>query len=229
MSLGEIIGAGSRVYYRLENTNDAGPNGYNLTNNNSVAFNVGKFTNSADFGSTGTNKGLTYAGANVLSSLEPTDVSVSFWYKLNDATTSNGNARFFELTTASNNAAAMRIACFYNISAGNITITAFGQGVTSATVTVAADTNWHHILFRKISTNQMIILYDIGTSGTAASGAHTTSAFTLTYYLTIGNTTSTLTQQVFAMIDEFYIYEKNLGTDYLINKYYTQAKGRFCI
>lgn len=49
----------SKSYYKLENVNDSGPNGYTLTNNGTVTFSAGKFNNGADFGTANSSKYLT--------------------------------------------------------------------------------------------------------------------------------------------------------------------------
>jgi len=67
------------AYYRLEDTNDS-KNSYNLTNNNSVAFNPAKFNNGADFGTSNTNKYLSIS--NNLG-ITGGNITLSFWLKLN--------------------------------------------------------------------------------------------------------------------------------------------------
>jgi len=228
--LGEIPQSATlRGYYHLEDVNDSSGNGRNLTNQNSVSFAVGKFTNGADFGSSGTNKGLTY-GSNIFSAGQPTDISFSFWFKLNDTTTSNANARLFEVVTVNNSASGLRVLGFYNISAGNITFTLLNSSTTgniSTTRTITADSNWHAVLMRRAAGN-LAINIDMGTITTIAHGTATTSGITVTYPFVIGNN-SPLATQAWGMFDEFIVMESNFSPGLGYFQYYTQARGRFCI
>lgn len=231
--LGEITGGNTRGYWKCEDENDSSPNGFNLTNQNSVIFNPGRFTKAADFGSSGTNKALTYS-SNVLSSGEPTDVCFSFWYKLNNTTSSNTNARFFELVTINNSASGLRCICYYNISGGGITIS-FAVGTTSGnrtiTKTIAVDSNWHLVLVRKINDVIALQVDNFTTELVNSTGLadRTTAGITTTYNIAIGNGATALGPQAWAMIEEFFIKEFNVLVNNYYPKYHTQTKGRFCI
>jgi len=230
MSLGELPGGGTRGYWKLSNVNDTSSNGFNLTNQNSVAFSVSKFTTGADYGSSGTNKALTY-GSNIFSVTQPTDISFSFWFKLNDTTTSNANARLFEVVTLNNSASGLRILGFYNISAGNVTLTLLNSSTTgniSVTKTITADSNWHAILMRRAAGN-LAINIDMGSVSTIAHGTATTSGITATYPFVIGNNAISLVTQAWVIMDEFIAREDNFSPGNGYFRYYTQARGRFCI
>lgn len=81
--------ASLQAYYRLENVNDS-KNSYNLTNINTVAFNAAKFNNGADAGSSNTNKCLAIASTVGVANSN-TNVSISFWIKLNTEIGSGDN------------------------------------------------------------------------------------------------------------------------------------------
>lgn len=83
-------------YYKLENTSDSkGSN--TLTNNNTVAFNPGKYNNAADFGATNTNKSLSVA-SNL--TIDGGAITIAFWYN-NTTAPSSGD---FYLPVSQNSA-----------------------------------------------------------------------------------------------------------------------------
>jgi len=64
--------------YKLDDVTDGTENGYDLTNNNSVAFNAGKIGDAADFGTGNTNKKLSIASTLGISSGA---ITISWWTK----------------------------------------------------------------------------------------------------------------------------------------------------
>lgn len=225
MNLGEITGGGARAYYRLENLNDTGPNGFNLTNNNVVTFGSGRFSNAADFGSSGTNKALTYAG-DILNGAQ-TEYTFSFWFKLNNTVSNNGTAaRFFTYTSTS----MLNMVCEYGISGSNLIVRCTPNNAVFSLITIPKDTNWHHCTVRRTSDNlteiggllsdQFYIQIDtkFGTFTSFPSGTGASNQ------LTIGNNAA-FTLQAWAMIDEFVIYNFNFNRRRVYD-YYKQALGR---
>lgn len=234
MSLGEIPGGNLRAFYKLEDVNDSSGNGFTLTNVGSVSFNPGKFSNAADFGTTGTTKGLTYSG-NVLSSTTPSNLSVSFWFILNTTSTPT-NGILFQLCSVANGGGSAFSGIFwnvyYNISAGNMVISIRFGGGTIQTITIPASTSvWHFAQFVYSTTgnayngriNTDYINYNANATQASWSGQ--------TVRLYIGGSGSA--NQAWVKIDEFIIseilYSQANGTDSGDSeryKYYTQAKGR---
>lgn len=237
MSFGEIPGGDVRAYYKLENVNDSGPNGYNLTNNNSVTFAAGKFTNGADFGSSGTNKGLTY-GANPFSVIKPSYATVQLWFKLN-STANSGTKNIFAINTESSVGNGIQFSSDYSISSGTLTLNARlaaigAAGAAVATITATADTNFHYLIVQVNTSSKLVTITLDRTNGALNTTIGTLASGTAspTVYLSIGNNRG-LTAQVFMIIDEVIIDESfyaNIPSN-LNNrvKYYTQAKGRFAI
>jgi len=228
--LGQLTGGGLRAYYRLENTNDNGPNGYNLTNYNTVGFGSGRYSQSAQFGSSGTNKGLSYSG-NICSSTIPIGLGIICWFKLNNISSSNSNARILHLLTGLRS-----YQLLYNISGGNITLTARVGINTSfdASVTIPADTKWHHVLIIRGQSGggegtAHRIIVDFRHTANSNSGNQTIAAA-----MTIGNV-SALSLQVWADVDEVIVAEGsffggfNTPTFGNSARQYSQAIGRFCI
>jgi hypothetical protein len=230
MSLGEIPGGNLRAYYKLENVNDSSGNGFTLTNNNSVGFAQGKFTNGADFGSSGTNKGLTRATL-ILSSKTPSVLSVSFWWKLN-STADTAVRLFFSINTDVSTAAGGELfQVRYSITGGVMNIEVRNGNTSVASINVTPDTNWHFIRCVRTSdnANRFIMSYDTIATAVANkasfSGATAGNAF--------GNGPG-LTTQLLGMMDQIIISESLYTEDNTTGrsnryKYYTQAKGRFAI
>jgi hypothetical protein len=211
-----------RGYWKLENENDSSGNSRNLTIRNTVNFNAGRFTNAADFGSSGSTNGLTLTG-NPLSANQVTNLTISFWFKLN-ATTSNANARLYEINTA-NGGTGSEILCYYNIAAGNITIT-FAWAVTGTPNTVtntftANTTNWYNLV--TVKSNQTSFFYINGYQVATATGTGTQLGVAFTYQFGLG-TSRNLIAGGWAKIDEF-IMEERVWSASEIRKYYTQARG----
>lgn len=230
MGFGELIAGGSylRAYYRLEDVSDSSGNSYNLTNNNSVSFASGRFRNGADFGSSGTNKGLIYTGNVLASSTDNFDVS--FWFKLNNTASSNSNARFFQMSSGTS-AGDNNTRCIYNISGGNITIDLIQpRSITSSSssITFTADSNWHFVIARINNLNSELYI-DGDLYMNSGTGSGTKQAGSTTHF-GIGNT-STLTTQGWIIIDEVAVYATSaaLGNSATRAKIYTQTKGRFGI
>lgn len=199
MRFGEtIVSTDLLSYYRLEDLNDATSGGRNLTNHNTVTFIAGKYSNCATFGSSGTNKGLSYTSTSAFADYTYT---VGFWFKLNNTSSSNSNAHFYQIRTSSR---VNRVR--YNISAGTITIEVFSGYATtnlSTTVSFTADTNWHYVIcyFDDTTPNNEVIISIDGdryySLSTTFSGANSTGS-DLIY---IGNN-SALNAQAWADIDD---------------------------
>lgn len=73
-----INDANLKAYWRLEDVNDS-KNSYNLTNNNTVTFTTGKYSNGANLGSSNTNKSLSVDNDLGITSGA---ISISLWVKL---------------------------------------------------------------------------------------------------------------------------------------------------
>lgn len=233
--LGEITGGGVRGYWKLENVNDSGPNGYNLTNNNSVTFGKCRLTDGAKFGSSGTNKGLTY-GSNPLSALKPTQLSVSFWFKLNDTSNTATERFFFVLNSDGTSTNGIYFACLYTIVTGSLNISvrmlnSAGSATSALNSTLTADTNWHFVrCVYNNSDNLMAIRIDGITESTATPPTVASSNTVPSVCLAIGNARG-LGNQVFADMDEFILsdsfYAESVTDRSNRMKYFTQAKGYF--
>lgn len=158
MSWGEIPGGNLRAYYKMENANDSSGNGFNLTNTGSVPFNSGRFNNGADFGTTG-DKSLSSA-THPLSTAKPTNVFISFWFKLN-STSNTSNLFMFTLISGASDATGELMQVYYAISGGTLSLKArFGISGAEQVLTATADTNWHFVKLLKTSSTQMVFVFD---------------------------------------------------------------------
>lgn len=219
--LGYIPSAvGVPAYYHLDDVNDAGINSFTLTNHNSVAFNAGKFYKSADFGSSGTNKGLRTTAID----LSLGAITFAWWFQLLNTSSSNSTARFFTYNRVSTFTQAFT--CFYDISGGTITIK-FRLNTTGtpadATISFTADSNWHHVVCKKLTTttNEMIIDgYKYRATGTG-TGSELNSGVS---QFCIGNANA-LNIQAWAKIEEFTMFYKDMSKADLY-RYYSQYQGR---
>jgi hypothetical protein len=215
-----------KVYYHLESDGtDSSGNAFTLSNVNSPSFTAGKFSGAVDFGTTGTNKALRNTSYPI--SLQPSSFSVNFWFKLN-TTSDTGYLRMFQITTATSSATGIIIYVEYTIVGGSMTIRG-RYGNAQPTITLTPDTNWHMISLRSYSsTSSTTIQIDEGQKTDTGRGNGFSGG---TVGTLIGNNPG-LTLQAFVKVDEFFIHESNfmavanIGNRY---RYYTQAKGRFCI
>lgn len=131
-----------RAYWRGENVNDTTANAYNLTNNGSVAFNTGKFSNAFDLGASNSSKYLSRTDA--LGRNAATDsISISLWVKL-QTEISSGNYDFiyYDINTGANRLYLIRYE--YNSGTRRILFSAYG---TSLTYNITLGTSsYHHIV-----------------------------------------------------------------------------------
>jgi len=223
--LGEIPGGNLRLYLKCENANDSSGNGFNLTNHNTVTFTAGKFSNGANFGTTGTNKGLSY-NANILSGSNPSDVCVFISFKFLD--TSNHSGTIIVIST-DNTAQTNRLqfSASYSISGGTVTLTGTIAGSPSnqsCSITFSADTNWH---FLRILIIAKTINIDMDRNNNAGSAAVTTQVSTAATYFNMVGSNRGLNSPIKGMVDEVIVSE-SLYTGTQIRdriKYYTHYKG----
>ncbi len=233
MELGEIPERTSlRVYYHLEDINDASGNGRTLTNNNSVPFSAGKFGLGSDFGSSGTNKALSLS-ANPMSSLTYANATFSMWVKFNSISNPTaGSGYFFVLATrVTSGAGAARCFFNYSVSAGNFNINATiklatGDAIASYSIPVNT-TNWYNFVFVKSSTTTAILYVNgVQVATDTGSGADNINVNSLCT-LAIGNIGHTaFANQGWHIMDEF-IIEQRAWSASEIRKYYSQGLGRF--
>ena len=228
MSLGELpTRTTMRGYWKCEDVNDSSGNARNLTNLNTVTFNAGKFNNAADYGSSGTNKGLGTT-TNIMSALKPTSFTVSLWFKPN-STANIATRTLAQISTAFDSTGSL-FSVYYIIAAG-----VFYVGSSNNLTTTAADTQvifsslpstdeWINVVAVKTDATHLLI-YVNGKLGTNNVGSGTETSAAGTYKFTIGNTRS-LNGQVWTKVDDVIVEERIWSADE-VRRYYTQGKGRY--
>ncbi|HEY0029137.1 MAG TPA: LamG-like jellyroll fold domain-containing protein [Bacteroidia bacterium] len=236
MSLGELPPSiNYRGYYRLENLNDSSGNGRTLSNSASVVFNTGKFKNAADFGSTGTNKGL-FRAANILSADQVATITTSFWFKLNSTANGVGNQgtfgfAFFNIWTG-DGATFQNDGCVYFITAGvfkirhilNLTGGVLNNDCVFSSIPSTSE--WVYVTAIKTgSITSKIYVNGVLRGSATGSGTTTSAGIPGVNRFTIGNQRS-LSIAAWIKMDEVIVEEREWSASE-IRKYYTQAKGRF--
>jgi hypothetical protein len=234
MSLGEIPGGNLRAYYKMENVNDSSGNGFNLTNNNSVTFPQGRFTNAANCGAN--NRGLSYVG-NIFSTSTPDKFFASFWYKL-ESTANTTNRVVFSVSSDITSTAGREYQVNYNITGGQLNIS-FIRYVTTGNVTISVpsftpDTDWHYLYIiydSSIPAQTIFIDRDINKVNSSSNTTTGASNISGTVNLSLGVNRSIATNGALMSFDELIISEDLYVEAQASNilRYYEQAKGRFCI
>lgn len=136
------------AYYKLEDVNDSTTNAYNLTNNNSVAFNAAKFSNGADFGTTNSTKDLTVSSTLGLDYNQ--NRTMSCWVKMNtELSGADSYGAIFNNSNASAHRNSFYIA-YYRVS--NVNGLRFGRAKAAVadnpviyTINLGT-TSWYHLV-----------------------------------------------------------------------------------
>ena len=239
--MGQIPGGNLRAYYRLENVNDSGANGYNLTNVGTVTFNPMKLSNGADYGASGTTKQLTY-GSNMFSTTTPDNVFASFFMKFNSVA-DIGTVYPFVITSKTSAADGRQYYVYYSITAGVCTLGGGRRLAASdiaTTVTFTPNTTERYYVtygYNSAEARMAIRIYDskmnlmqFSANTSAAPGGSSTGTPTIFFSLGNGRGGSV---QVLAMIDEFILDESGIycGNWNSINanrvRYRTMVRGLF--
>jgi hypothetical protein len=235
MSLGELSGGNLRGYWKLENANDSGANGFNLTASG-INYNPSRFTNGADFGSSGTTQYLEHTN-NILSSTTQDIVFVSFWFKLNSTANTARTHFLYAINTDNATVNGRYYDAFYTIAGGTITISTRRRITGSAYIIITSSfsvntSNWYWYYMRWNSTIPTLnhIIYNpsrqvvnannsLSTAGNSIVGAATPK-------FSIG-TNIGKTLPAWAIIDEFIVseslYTDNTSKDRV--QYFAQANG----
>lgn len=218
MPVGELWPRANLIaLYHLEDVNDSSGNANTLTNNNTVTFTKGKFSNCANFGTANTNKSL--SRATNLGVTTPGN-TVMFWIKQQTEIGSGAQT----LCRWSNNTEKIVFYIDYNYNAGSRLLqfhrskTGVGDVSVSASATLGID-KFHLIAMTYDGTTLRGYLNggpvaEIATNGNGSSA--TTDSFVIAGDV---NTFSS------SFIDEFAVYNRAL-TYREINDYYKWASGK---
>lgn len=177
------------AYYRLEDATDS-KGSRNLTNNNSVSFSAAKFNNGANFGTSNTNKYLSYSTDN--GGIDGGAMSISLWVKLSTEVANNGPVYTF--VSQGSSVSKVRYQISYD-EVGGVFYLSFvrnknGVGNTTVVTTVSGGlgtSNWHHLVLTYDNTNVTGYLDGSSIGQTAGSG-NGSSVTTNGYYIGANDT-----------------------------------------
>ncbi len=216
MSLGEWRPQTNIVaLYHLEDVNDSGGGGFNLTNTNTVTFAAGKFANAANFGTGDHNRNLNVSNNLGLTGIQ--DMSFVFWVKLT-AEIASGSYRIWSHETTLTTARYLFFDYEYNSGTPRLNINVGGTGNTYNITLGTA--NWYHMAYARSSNTPLIYINgDLVLSGSAGTGTSTDNRLWMG-----GNTAAGSDASV--MLDEFAVFNTALSAKE-IKTNYALSKGRW--
>lgn len=223
-----------RIYNRLENVNDSGPNGYNLTNVNTVAFNAAKFNNGADLGASNTNKALIYTTGNIMSVTQPANMTLVCWVKIETEPALNTTMALFDVSTVFSDSAGALTYLSYRDSGGVKQLYSIVQLTTTspqATYNVDLGTSTlHQIALVKSATTTGILYLDGSQVAIDSGGVGTDRNFAnSTNYVALGEDRLAV-NFASAIIDDAAVFERVLTPteiSQLYNGWPSKAGGAF--
>jgi len=210
------------AYYKLENVNDSGPSGFNLTNVGTTTFVAGKFTNCANF--VKTSGQYLYVNNNL--GIDGGNCTFSFWLYLASSPAAGVYYSLFRQTSAT--AHASYAVEYYNDSGTlKLYVDRNKEYVAHQAATITRTlptTTWLHYCYTYNGT--AVVFYENGVQiGTVnASGNGTTSTDN---YIVLGSfITGAAVDPLNGRLDEF-IAESRAWTAGEVAKYYENSKGQF--
>lgn len=226
MSLGSttfVPTSNTKAYWKLESTSDSSGNSKTLTNNNSVAFNQGRFVNAADFGSANTTKYLDIADNLGLGTYNADTWTVSEWLNLTTAPSGTEQQCIFGV----NNNSKAQLNVIYDANSGTprFSMTIYnGSTATSANITKTLPTgSWHHIVIVKNGTS--FVLYYDGALVNSASYSISDASPARPNQITLGRNAFDSANFYKGLIDEV-IVENQVWSATTVRKYYMRSIGR---
>ena len=219
------------TYYKLEDVNDFWAS-YNLTNNNSVAFNAGKVNNAADGGSDNTNKYLSIADS---LGIDGGVISISDWVNV---TTAPASGVAYVMVSQANNTSKVEYYLVYLNNAGTLQVFVDRNAVSVATARASVNYTltpgtWYHTVLRYDGTT--LELFINGVSQATASNSQSGTGPTTTEFRILRHT-YTNANYFMGLVDEVQISDVarsaawiktsyNSGNDSLVS-YGSEEGGR---
>lgn len=201
-----------QAYYKLEDTSDE-EGGSNLTNNNSVAFNSGKFNDGADGGASNSNKYLSIADAKGYTGGA---YSVSFWLKMNTEIAASAYTIPFEVADAGTDTSLL---VEYTESSGRkLNFMRLRRGVAADFFSYYVDlgtTYAHHIVLTYNGSTVKGYINGILVGSAASSGNGTTALTDLLHILAGRNPSAYIS----AIVDDFIVFDDELTAEEVFNIY----------
>lgn len=215
-----------KAYYRLEDANDSGPNGYTLTNNGSIPFNMAKFRNGGDLGASNSTD---YFNRNTAIISPLADYTISILVKLQ---TEIGSG-IYEFIRIENNTDKHVIYCQYQYNGGTRRIhyqqdrwVIAGYGPDYNVTLGIAD--WYHLVFRINSASMQIYVNGIAAGSPVTMDSYVAGSTATNNQLLIGagNTvgTSTIINYSSIIVDDVAIFSRALTVAEIYSLYVSQVK-----
>lgn len=212
------------AYYRLENsalTIDNGPNGYTLTNNNSVGEASGKFGGCADFGTSNTNKKLTIANN---FGIDGGAISMSGWVKIRTEITVDNTV--YNLFSSSSTGTDVSYQLLYHRQSGvnKLWFQRYKEGVGRNYIeynTSLGTSNWYFFTCTYDITNLKFYINGSLNNTVAGSGNGTSN---IDSGFSIGGSLTAASQYSNAYIDDVSIFNRALTATEVSNLYNTNIK-----
>jgi hypothetical protein len=203
------------AYYQLENVSDSKAS-YTLTNNNTVAFNAGKFNNAADGGSSNTNKSLSVTDAMGIGTTTP--CTFMGWVNITTAPASNAQQALFYHATAATGLA--RGVHYWN-NGGTLTLYAESYGASDVKVTYVTTLTpgtWYHVAYTDDNTDVRLYLNGALVAGPTAKSAGTVAAW-IAGVTVLCRSINPYDLYTSGLVDDFAIFSRVLTTTEISNYY----------
>jgi len=170
--------ANLQAYWRLENgalVTDSGPNGYTLTNNNTVGEAAGRWGGAGDFGTSNTNKYLSISGQS-FSINNQDNFSISIWAKSTQALADEEEDTIFSFV---NNGYGTFYLRYYKPTGGSTRVDLVrNNGLTQESDTLNSDpgtSSWHHYVVVVSGTSMRFYADGVDQGSVSCSGVQSGS------------------------------------------------------
>lgn len=222
-----LADANLRAYWKLEDVN-ATVGGYVLTNNNSVAFNNGKYGLGADFGAANTNKYLKTSGLTAASFGLLTALTVSFWVKMLTEV-SGEQYHLFYLGVEGSNHIAYEVLYQDNGGTPRLRINRRQENVTdyfaNHNVTLGT-TSWHNVVFTYDGTNGKLYLNNAFTVQVSMDPGNGTAGNETNGMILGRSRDFDATRYSKCIIDDVAIFDKVLSSTEMSSLFFPVASSR---
>lgn len=194
------------AYYRLSDTSDS-KGAYTLTNNNSVAFNAGKFGNAADFGSANTNKSLSHNSDYTIVLAD--NYTISWWY--NPSGQPSSSSHIMTAKMFANASGYLESVRYRHTAPGGYDIqlsTVRGSDLAPIYTLTLSNGTWYHFALVR-SGNDTIVYYN----GTAIITQTNTGSIDFSAYttrITLGSDWDTTGNFASGLIDDYAVFDRAL-------------------
>lgn len=214
------------AYYKLEDTADS-KGSATLTNNGSVSFGAGKFSNGANLGTSNSSKYLSAAG--LTSAGKETAITISMWVKMNTELSDGQTKWLCYLAEVVANYIAFEIRYARSGSTYSVYANRRKEGVanepTSNVNGALGTSSWHHLVLTYDGTTLKVYV-DAGTPGTAAASGNGSGAGSEQAEFRLGKSRNIDNVYVDAQYDDVAVWSRAL-TATEIKLLFKENRGNF--